>query len=82
MGGTRARQLRGIMEKENLPWRSFADTGTAGAGPIARAWNVSATPTFYLLDNRGVIRRRWAGPPPKRVLDEAVEALLRAAERE
>ena len=42
------------MEKEKLAWRSFVDVGNAGAGPLARTWNVSATPTLYLIDARGV----------------------------
>jgi hypothetical protein len=40
------------MEKQKLPWRSFADAGQAGAGPTATKWNLSATPTFYLIDHK------------------------------
>jgi len=69
------------MEKEKLGWRTFVDEGPAGRGPIAVRWNHAATPTFYLLDARGVIRGKWAGAPPaEAALDGAVEALLREAE--
>jgi outer membrane protein assembly factor BamB len=68
------------MEKENLPWRSFVDGGSAGAGPIARRWNLSATPTLYLLDHRGVIRYKWSGPPGEKVLDAALDKLINVAE--
>ena len=51
------------MEKEKITWRSFVDAGNAGAGPIATRWNLSATPTFYVIDHKGVIRYKWAGPP-------------------
>ena len=68
------------MEKEKITWRSFVDTGNAGAGPIATRWNLSATPTFYLIDHRGVIRYKWAGPPGEQVLDAALDKLIKAAE--
>jgi hypothetical protein len=68
------------VEKEKLTWRSFADAGNAGAGPIATKWNLSATPTFYVIDHKGVIRYRWAGPPGEKVLDTALDRLLKAVE--
>jgi hypothetical protein len=69
-----------VMTKEKLPWRSFVDAGNAGAGPIATTWNLSATPTFYLIDHEGIIRFKWAGPPGEKVMDAALEKLIRAAE--
>jgi hypothetical protein len=79
VGGSTAKQLKGIMEKEKLPWRSFADAGDAGAGPIAKKWNLSATPTFYLIDHTGVIRQKWAGPPGEKVLSAALDQLIKLA---
>ena len=80
VGGLDSRALRQVMEKEKLDWRSFADAGQAGAGPIAKRWNLTATPSFYVIDHEGVIRCKWSGPPGEKVLDEALERLLRAAE--
>jgi len=68
------------MEKEKITWRSFVDAGQAGAGPIATKWNLSATPTFYVIDHKGVIRYKWAGGPGERVLDEALDKLIKAAQ--
>jgi len=48
---------------------------------IATAWCVSAIPTLYLLDHRGVIRCKWAGAPEAKVVDEVVAQLLEEAER-
>jgi hypothetical protein len=70
------------MVKENLGWRSFVDAGNAGAGPIAAKWNLSATPTFYVLDHHGVIRFKWMGSPGEKVMDAAITKLVEAAERE
>lgn len=68
------------MAREKLPWRSFVDAGHAGAGPIATTWNLSATPTFYVIDHQGVIRYKWAGPPGENVMDAALDKLITAAE--
>jgi hypothetical protein len=80
IGGCDAKQLKGVMAKERLPWRSFVDAGTAGAGAIATRWNLSATPTLYLLDHKGVIRYKWAGPPGEKAMDAALDKLIGAAE--
>ena len=68
------------MAKEKLPWRSFVDAGPAGAGPIATRWNLSATPTLYVIDHRGVIHYKWAGAPGEKVIDGALEELIQAAQ--
>jgi hypothetical protein len=66
VGGSSVSQLKGVVAKEGITWRSFVDAGTAGAGPATR-WNLSATPTFYVIDHRGVIRYKWAGAPGAKV---------------
>jgi hypothetical protein len=80
IGGSSAKQLKGLMDREKLAWRSFVDAGTAGAGPIATKWNLSATPTFYAIDPKGVIRYKWAGAPGEKALDAALDTLIKAAE--
>ena len=80
VGGLDAKQLKAVIEKQKLTWRSFVDVGQAGAGPIATKWNLSATPTFYVIDHKGVIRHQWAGAPGAKVLDAALDKLIRAAE--
>jgi hypothetical protein len=80
VGGLNAKQLKDVMDKERLPWRSLADTGNAGAGPIARSWNHTSTPTFFLIDHKGVIRFKWVGVPGETVLEAALDKLLKTAE--
>jgi hypothetical protein len=70
------------MERDKITWRSFVDAGNAGAGPLATKWNVFATPTFYVIDHRGVIRYKWAGAPGERVLDAALGKLIKKAEED
>ncbi|HMF10783.1 MAG TPA: hypothetical protein VKE94_00705 [Gemmataceae bacterium] len=80
VGGSTVTQLKKLMEKEKLTWRSFVDVGQAGAGPIATKWNLSATPSFYVIDHEGVIRYKWAGAPGAKLVDEALEKLIKVAE--
>ena len=68
-------ELKAVMDLENLPWRSFADKGG-----IVRTWNLSGTPTIYLIDHAGVIRNKWVGAPGAKAIDEALEKLIREAE--
>ena len=79
IGGANAKYLKGVMEKERINWRSFVDAGNAGAGPIATTWSISATPTLYLIDAKGVIRYKWAGAPGEKVIDAALDKLIAAA---
>ena len=80
IGGLNAKQLKEVMAKEKLYWRSFVDAGNAGAGPIAKKWNLSATPTLNVIDHKGVIRYKWAGAPGEKVLHAALDKLIKAAE--
>jgi hypothetical protein len=80
IGGLNAKQLKEVMAKEKINWRSFVDAGNAGAGPIAKKWNLSATPTLYVIDHKGVIRYKWAGAPGEKVIDAAVGKLINLAE--
>jgi hypothetical protein len=68
------------MDKEKLTWRSFADPGPLGQGPIATRWNLSATPTFYVIDSKGVIRHKWLGSPGEKAIDASLDKLLKKAE--
>ena len=78
--GGNAQHLKDVMKKENLTWRSFADLGDAGQGAIAARWNLTSTPTLYVLDARGVIRHKWPGSPGHAAIDSALEQLIREAE--
>ena len=68
--------LRELMEKENLNWRTFVDRG-----PIAARWKPAGTPSFFVLDPKGVIRFKWAGAPGAKAIDAALRSLLEEAER-
>jgi hypothetical protein len=84
VNGYDARKLKEVMVKEKLTWRSFADDG-----PIVGTWNLPGTPTFYVIDHRGVIRHKWVGSPSdyklgglpdEKAIDSALEKLIKVAE--
>ena len=78
--GGNGKNLKDVVKKEHLTWRSFADSGTAGQGPIAARWNLTNTPTLYVLDPRGVIRYKWVGGPGEALIDAALDKLIRETE--
>jgi thiol-disulfide isomerase/thioredoxin len=48
--------VRPVLEKEAITWRSFWCGEQGPLGPIPRSWNVMAWPTVYIIDHTGVIR--------------------------
>jgi hypothetical protein len=64
--------LAEFMARQAITWRSWWDGGSA-QGPIAKLYKVSAWPTVYVLDDRGIIR--YANVRGQ-ALDQAVEKLL------
>jgi hypothetical protein len=62
------------MAQEKMNWRSFAYQEAINA-----KWNPS-TPSYYVLDLKGVIRRKWAGAPGEKAIDTALEKLIDEAE--
>jgi hypothetical protein len=78
--GGNAENLKDVVKKENLTWRSFADPGNAGQGPIAARWNLTNTPTLYVLDARGGIRYKWVGGPGATLIDAALDKLIQEVE--
>jgi len=67
--------LKKTLVDEKLTWRSFWNGGSTG-GPISSAWGVTGWPTLFLIDHKGVIRKKWLGAPPAGTLDKAVDELL------
>src|SRR5690242_15565987 len=71
--------LRKVLVEKKLTWRSFWNGGSR-SGPISTQWKLQGWPTLYLIDHKGVIRKKWLGSPSGTVLDEAIDELLREAE--
>ena len=74
-GNNEPKNLKQVMDKEKLNWRSFGDKGA-----INTHWNAPGTPTYYIIDHQGVIRNKWYGHPGEKALDSALEKLIKVAE--
>ena len=68
------------LKAEQITWRSFWNGPKGTQGPISKKWNVRTWPTIYIIDHKGVIRYKWVGSPGEKVIDTAVEKLIREAE--
>jgi len=61
-----------------MPWPNIPDGRN---GPIGRTWDIDAIPAGILIDHEGIIRGLWLeGINPKEV-DRAIEAAMKAAEK-
>jgi hypothetical protein len=69
------KKLKAVMTKEKLNWRSIAHGGS-----ISRQWSARGTPTYYVIDHKGVIRHKWIGYPGVKAIDTALEKLIKEAE--
>lgn len=65
-------QAKRAVQKDKLDWRSWQDRGRGGER-ITTQWQVSAFPTIYVLDAKGVIRYKDVRG---KALDKAVAELL------
>jgi peroxiredoxin len=54
--------------------------GNLGQGSIATKWNLSATPTTYVIDHKGVIRYKWLAAPGEKAIDAVLDELIKEAE--
>jgi hypothetical protein len=68
-------------KKEGVTWPSFKDKPDKDRPAVSDVWRVSAWPSVFLIDHKGVIRHKWLGPPDEIVLDKMVEDLVREAEK-
>jgi len=67
-------ELKKVMEKESITWRSWWDGPKGTDGPLSKKWNVRGWPTIYVLDAEGVIRFKDVF---EEELDKAVDELLK-----
>ena len=67
-------ELKKVLEKEEITWRSFWNGPQGTNGPISKKWNVHSWPTIYVLDQKGVIRYKNVRGEK---MDEAMDKLLK-----
>jgi thiol-disulfide isomerase/thioredoxin len=70
--------LTEFMATEKMPWNHWWD---GAKGPVAKMFKIRAFPTLFLIDAKGVVRKKWVGSPGNEALDKAVEELVAEAEK-
>ena len=71
------KKLKAVMLKEQLPWRAVARSDAINA-----LWNNPGTPSYYVIDHKGVIRHKWVGVAPPEVVDAAIAKCIAAAAKD
>ena len=72
--GHEPKKLKEVMDKEQVTWRSISSRA------VTSRWN-AGTPTYYVIDVKGVIRYKWVGSPGKNAIDMALEKLIHDMEK-
>ena len=66
-------EIREIVKKKSISWRSFWNGPEGTSGPISTKWNVSGWPTIYIIDSEGKIRYKNERGP---AMDKALTKLF------
>ena len=74
-------ELKKQMQENQVTWRSFKNQRKDGT-MISKDWNLRGWPTLYLIDQNGIIRKKWLGSPSNHKLDEAIDKVLASARKE
>jgi hypothetical protein len=69
------------LKDNQITWRSFQNQRKEST-EIAKEWNLKGWPTLYLIDHKGVIKKKWLGGPKGELLDQEIEKLVAAAEKD
>jgi hypothetical protein len=73
-------ELKKVMEKEKITWRSFWNGGST-QGRISSRWDIEGWPTLFLIDAKGVLRHKHIGSPGEKVLDDEIDKLIAEVEK-
>jgi hypothetical protein len=74
-------KLKEKNEKHQITWRSFKNS-REDKPEIAEEWNVQGYPQLYLIDHKGIIRKKWLGSPGEKAIDEAIDEVVKEVEKE
>jgi peroxiredoxin len=72
--------LKSFVDREKIPWPNLFD----GGGSICKEWEISAFPTFVLIDHKGIIIGRWegGGPQTSAEIERGVDEAVRQADKQ
>jgi thiol-disulfide isomerase/thioredoxin len=67
-----------FMGEEKMPWDHWWD---GPKGPVCKMFRIHAYPTLFLIDAKGIVRKKWTGVPGNEALDKAVDEVLADAKK-
>jgi thiol-disulfide isomerase/thioredoxin len=70
--------LTEFMTTQKMPWTHWWD---GQEGPVGKMFRVSVFPSLYLIDAKGVLRKKWFGSPGDEKLDKAIEEVIGKTEK-
>jgi len=76
---TEKSKLTKFLESNSMPWIHWWDEGKEN--PLFETLKIEVFPTLYLIDAKGVIRKKMFGYQEPEVLDKAVDDLIKEAEK-
>jgi thiol-disulfide isomerase/thioredoxin len=62
-----------FMAKQKMPWSHWWD---GRQGPVAKLFRVHGFPTLFLIDAKGIVRKKWVGAAGDEVIDKAIQDVL------
>jgi len=70
--------LTEFISTDKMPWSHWWD---GPKGPVCKTFRVRSYPTLFLIDAKGVLRKKWIGSPGAEVIDKAIDELVAEAKK-
>jgi thiol-disulfide isomerase/thioredoxin len=62
-----------FLGKDKMPWNHWWD---GPKGPVCKMFRIHSYPTLFLIDAKGVLRKKWVGSPGNEALDKAIDEVV------
>jgi peroxiredoxin len=77
---TTLERARQVAKEQKIGWRSWWDGGLQLRGPLCQRYGVTAVPTTFVIDKKGIIRQQFPGTTIEFLLDRKVDETLALGE--
>jgi hypothetical protein len=74
-------ELTAQLREHRVTWRSFQNKQGSNKN-IHSDWIITSWPTLFLIDHRGMIRKKWESSPDPKELDKEIDKLIAAVDKE